>query len=1084
MGRPDFEGCEAPPPSPAPFAHLRARSWFSFLRGGSSPEALAGAAAAAGVRAMALTDVDGLYGAVRWQAACEAVGVRPLFGAEVMVDGGRLVLLAGSRRGFAGVNRVLTAAHGAEDRHAPETTWDVVAAEAADVWCLTGTDEGRLWSLVDAGRTAEAGAWVGRLREAFGERLSVELAHPRTPGARRRVGRLLRVAERAGVPVVASGDVRHATADDYRRLDLLTCVRLGTTVFDPHAERPRNAERSVLSERELRRRLPIPEAFARAADVAAACHVDLLPGHVTPPAARLPPGVSARAHLRLLCGSGAEDRYGAPVPEAVRRQIAHELGVIADLELDDFFLVVHEIVEEARRRGIRCAGRGSAANSIVAYVLGITHVDPIKHGLLFERFLHGGRRGTPDIDVDFDTARRGEMIAWMEERFGTAHTAMSATVVEYRLRSALRDTAKAFGYPMEVVDALSKAVQPGPARAAREVRPAAVGVLGESPLVDPLLEAAASLEGCPRHLGQHSGGMVLARAPLETFTPVQRSANGVMLVQFDKDDLEALGLIKFDVLGLRMLSVLTEARTLVARHEGVELDLERLPLDDVRAFNLIRASDTVGCFQIESHGQLHLLAQHQPETFHDLVVEVALFRPGPLQSNMVHPYVRRRRGQEPVTVEHPSLAPILRDTQGIILFQEQILEVAVAFAGMGLREADEFRRLMSKNRDPEAMEAMREPFVAGAAAHVGASPEVSNRVFDTVSKYVGYGFCRSHAAAFAQTVYLSCYLKARHPAAYMAAVMEHRPGMYALTTLQQDAARRGVRTLPPDLVRSGVRYDLERDGEGRLAIRMPFSALRGWTSDDAAALVWERLRRPFADLQDLWERSPVGLVKLRTLARSGGLDGLACDARGALWELGVLEQRRPAPGTRPAPDLFGVEAVASDDVPDLPPLAEAERLSWDYAAHGAARAHPMGLRRPTLDALEIRSVEVVRRLARAAGGRAVATTAGVVISRQRPRSANGVLFLVVEDETGFIQCIIRPEVLERVDWVVRSGAVIARGPVTAEGNWAGLVVTGLWPLDGVFGGYEGHPSMAGGLDRHVTSPAGGRRRALSTRDGG
>ena len=627
---------------------------------------------------------------------------------------------------------------------------------------------------------------MGPWRLCLASGLSIELAHPATPGSRQRIERLVRVSERLGVPTVATGDVRHASRDDYRRLDLLTCIRLGIDVFTAHAERPRNAERYLVSPEVIRRRIRWPEALRRAEEIAEACHVNLLPGLITPPSAELPAGVSARVHLRLLCESGLRHRYGADIPNRARTQLARELEVICDLELEEFFLVVHEVVEEARRRRIRCAGRGSAANSLVAYLLGITHVDPLRHRLLFERFLHGGRQGTPDIDVDFDTERRGEIIEWMEQRFGRDHTAMAATLITYRLRSALRDSAKALGWSMEDVNRVSKAVMPQSAHHAPEVRASVANVLGDSPLIDTLLDSAASLAGCPRHLGLHAGGMVLSRAPLDTFTPVQTSANGVTMVQFAKDDIERLGVVKLDVLGLRMLAVLSESVELVARHHRRVVDLQRLPLDDIQTFNLIRAGRTLGCFQIESQGQLHLLGQHQPETFQDLIAEVSLFRPGPLQGNMVNPYVRRRRGLEPVTFEHPLLESVLADTYGVILFQEQILEVAHTVAGMSLEESDHFRRLMSKFRSPTEMESMRERFVEGAKGR-GVPEPVGHSIFDKVSKFVGYGFCRSHAAAFAQTVYASCWLKAHYPAAYMAAVMQHRPGMYSLTTLQQDA---------------------------------------------------------------------------------------------------------------------------------------------------------------------------------------------------------------------------------------------------------------------------------------------------------
>jgi error-prone DNA polymerase len=763
-------------------------------------------------------------------------------------------------------------------------------------------------------------------------------------------------------------------------------------------------------------------------------------------------------------------------------QLARELSVIAQLDLDEFFLVVHEIVEEARRRDIRCAGRGSAANSIVAYLLGITGVDPIEHRLLFERFLHAGRRGTPDIDVDFDSERRDEIIAWMENRFGIEQTAMTATLITYRSRLALRDTAKALGWPPEVVDRMSKAVPPHwGTKDLSEYRVRLERIVGASPLLQVLLDRATDLQGAPRHLGLHSGGMILSRKPLWHFSPVQVSANGVSVVQFDKDDVEALGLVKFDVLGLRMLACLSEAVEIGTRHDcfvpgapGVDregtFDVDELSLDDAATYNLMRSSKTLGVFQIESQGQLHLLAQHQPEDFIDIINEIALFRPGPLQSGMVHPFVQRRRGLKPVEYPHPDLEPILGETYGVIVFQEQVLEVAHHFARMSLDEADEFRRLMSKFRDPGQMEGMRERFVSGAVAH-GVDPGTATAVFENVSKFVGYGFCRSHAAAFAKTVYQSAWMKTHYPAAFMAAFLQHRPGMYNLMTLEEECRRFGVEVLLPDVNRSGARYDLERMPDGRLAIRKPLTAIQGMSEEHAREIVWERLNGLYRTVQDFYERVALDADLFDGVARSGALDALAGTSRRALWEMGLMERRLAAPGSRAAL-LFEAPAFSEDDVPELPPLTAEERFAWDYQVHGAARAHPMTLVRRTLGDYEIRPIATCWGLGRAVQETRdgpVVTIAGIAMLRQRPPTANGVLFLTLEDETGFIQCFVYPKVLEALDHVVSQASLIVRGKLQVMGNWRGLVMHHAWPLNGILGGYEGHPSMAGGRDRMITA---------------
>jgi error-prone DNA polymerase len=542
------------------------------------------------------------------------------------------------------------------------------------------------------------------------------------------------------------------------------------------------------------------------------------------------------------------------------------------------------------------------------------------------------------------------------------------------------------------------------------------------------------------------------------------------MAQFDKRDVEAMGLVKLDVLGLRMLATLSEAEETICRHKDPEFDVDSLPRGDTQTYNLIRSGDTVGLFQIESQGQHHLLAQHQPEEFQDLISQVALFRPGPLQGSMVRPYVRRRRGQEPVTYDHPSLEPILKDTYGIILFQEQLLEVAHRFAGMSLEEADRFRDEISEARDSEDLKEMREQFVGGAVEN-GVPQSDAEDVFEKVSGFVGYGFCRSHAAAFAETVYQSAYLKAHHPAAFLAAVMTHRPGMYSQMTLEEEARRFDAEIRGPDLHRSSVRFDIEPTGDG-WAIRKPLTSVEEVSSEDARTIIFERLNDSFESVEDLYRRVNVEIDVLRNLAKSGALADISRDGRTALWEVGVLHERLGSPGRSRQPKLFEEPALLPEDVPDLPELTERERLSWDLETHRAARRHPMTLVRRQLTDLEIRPIETCQ-----AFGTAISvspedpppkiTVAGLSILRQRPSTANGVMFLTLEDETGYIQCVCQPEIRQAYGHVLRGGAVIARGKLQIEGNWRGLVLTQAWRLDGIFGGYEGHASASGGRDRWV-----------------
>ena len=1073
------------------FAHLHARSWFSFLAGGSSPAALAQRAAAVGADAVALTDRHGVQGAVRFQQACESASVKSMFGAEVSVisssspsSGGvpqrdsseevlppvSLVLLAENRSGYANLNQLLTRGH-LRNREQPAVTLEELETHTEHLFCLTGAHGSHLWGLIDQRQTVAARLWIEDLAHIFGDYLSIEVANHLLPGDKRRLRRLARLSTTTSVPLAVTGNAYYARHDHYQRYDLLTCIRLGETVFSDHPRRPQNGEAYLRPERELRRLVPYEEAFGRMEEIAKACQADLLPGVVTPPKAQYDGDCPPDEKLWRLCQDELPKRYERGRRQDARQQLKSEIRTISELEMSEFFLVVREVVKAAEERGIRCAGRGSAANSIVAYLLGITGVDPIEHDLLFERFLHRGKAGTPDIDIDFDSDRRDEVIEWMERRFGIDQTAMTATVVTYQLRSALRDVAKTLGWPLGTINELTSLV---PRRSAGHVTDYSDVIrrkLDKSPLADTLISATAALEECPRHLGLHSGGMLLSRRRLSEFTPVQRSANGVRMAQFDKRDVEAMGLVKLDVLGLRMLATLSEAEETIRRHQDSHFDVDDLPRDDAQTYNLIRSGNTVGLFQIESQGQHHLLAQHQPEEFQDLITQVALFRPGPLQGNMVHPYVRRRRGKEPVTYDHPSLEPILRDTYGIILFQEQILEIAHQFAGMPLEGADRFRDEISEARDPSELEEMREHFVNGAVNN-GIPRSDAGDVFEKVSGFVGYGFCRSHAAAFAETVYQSAYLKAHHPAPFLAAVMTHRPGMYNQMTLEEEARRFGATIRGPDIHRSSVRFDIERAGNTEWAIRKPLTSVEEVSGEDARTIIFERLNGPFESVEDLYRRVSVDVDVLRYLARSGALADISRDGRTALWEVGVLHERLGSPEQDQQPRLFEGPLLKDENVPDLPELSERERLSWDLETHRAARRHPMTLVRRQLTDLEIRPIKTCQAFGKTISVSPEApppkiTVAGISILRQKPRTANGVMFLTLEDETGYLQCVCQPEVQQAYGHVFRGGAVIAEGKLQIEGNWRGLVVTRAWRLDGIFGGYEGRASASGGRDRWV-----------------
>jgi error-prone DNA polymerase len=978
------------------------------------------------------------------------------------VDGQDLVLLASNREGYANICWLLTQAH-LRSREEPTATLQELASANENIFCLTGTEAGPIYPLIDDFKHQEAAQWIHTLYDIFGERLSLEVTHQRRKGDDLRLAHLLQLAKQTGVPPVATGDVRFAVPGDYWRYDLLTCARHGITVFDDHPDRPSNSMAYLQTEAELLRRGLPKEAIHRAGEIAQMCKVDLIPGHIIPPGTKLPPGITSVELLKQKADEAFEVKYphDSVNRAAARQRLDKEINVIVDLDVQEFFLVVKEVVDEARRRGIRCLGRGSAANSIVTYLLGITVVCPIDHNLLFERFLHRGRQGTPDIDLDFDSSRRMEIIEWMEERFGQDHTGMAATIDRYLTKSAVQDTAKALGWPAEMAVQMSKGcghALPSDEENAAHIRSVAGG---DSPLLDILIKAATNLVGCPRHLGQHSGGMVLTREPIRYFTPLQVSANGVRVVQFDKDDLEWLGLVKLDVLGLRMLGTVSEA-TVIANDLAPQkepLVLDELPLDDPDVYEMICEGDVLGLFQIESPAQQSAGSRIQSRNMQDLIKQISLVRPGPIQGGLMHPFIRRHRGLEKVRYDHPILERILEDTYGVIIFQEQVLEVAHQFAGWSLDRADSFRRLMSKFRDPGEMESMRDGFVESAMEANGVPEETANRVFDQVSKFVGYGFCRSHAASFALTVYHSAYLKRHHPEAFFAGLMQHRPGMFAQVTLEQDARRHGVLVLVPDINKSGLRYQLE-EVEGKLAIRKPLTAVKGVQDSLAEVAVLERELQSFTSLEEFFHRIPVDEKQLRALVQSGAFDSLEGSNRTALYKMKVLVQQFQKGGAQTQPSLLDTISMRASDLPALPGITLHKRLEWDLATHSGPRVHPMVVLRRRLAYHEVRPISFVKQFGSTLPYDErvppITTVAGLVMFRQRPGTAKGTMFIFLEDESGYIQCICRPKCRERFHEELKQSALIIRGRVQVTGPWRGIMVDQVSTLKGVIGGYQGH----------------------------
>ncbi len=1000
-------------------------SAFSFLRGASEPESLVERAAELGVEALALTDRNGLYAAPRLWKAARAAGVRPLFGAEVVLEGEvperRLTLLALNRTGWRNLCRLLTTAARDRPKGAAAASWEMVEEHAAGLACLTGGEEGPLAS---SGPTAAAQA-ADRLAAIFPGRVYVELQRHGRRGQELRNQLLVELAHRRRLPLLATGGVRHARAEDRDLLDVMTCIREGRTVDTAGRLLEPNRERHLRSPREMASLFPdLPGALRTGLELAERAELGLDDiGYRFPDYPRSVGETEARL-LRRLVRERAPQRF-RPLTRRARAQLERELDLIEKLDLAGYFLIVWDIAEFCRREGILCQGRGSAANSAVCYALGITAVDPVKMDLLFERFLSEERGEWPDIDLDLPSGgQREKVIHYVYHRHGPHGAAMTANVITYRERSAAREVAKALGLGLEQADRIARRLgrraapefRSGERRLEDELR--GLGLDPEAPRVRLFQRLWWKMLHLPRHLGQHSGGMVLARGRLDEVVPLEPAAmEGRTVIQWDKDDCADLGLIKVDLLGLGMLAALEEAIPLVREHEGVELDLAHLPPDDPATYEMIRRADTVGVFQIESRAQMASLPRNAPRRFYDLVVQVAIIRPGPIVGRMTHPYLERRQGQEPVTYPHPCLEPILERTLGVPLFQEQLLRMAMAAAGFSGGEAEELRRAMGFKRSTERMRAIETRLRAGMTAR-GITGRAQEEIARFITSFALYGFPESHAASFALIVYASAYLKAHHPAAFYTALLNAWPmGFYSPASLVMDARRHGVPVHPADVNRSGWRC--RREGAG---LRLGLRYVHGLGRRTGERIEAEAARRAFASLADLAARCSLGEDDLSRLAHAGALASLGMSRRQALWQAARIGRRR-------GPLFEGV------DEPDPSPLPEMTRWEETVADYTATRLttgpHVIAHLRPELAR---RGVLTTAELARLPDGQRV-RAAGVVIVRQRPGTARGFLFMTVEDEHGMVQAIVRPDLFRRLrSTILSASAMLVEGTLQRRGR--------------------------------------------------
>jgi error-prone DNA polymerase len=988
------------------FVELHAQSAFSFLEGAEQPETFVAEAARMGMPALALVDRDGLYGAARLHQAAVRAGLKPLVGSEVTLeDGSRLPLLVEDREGYRNLCRLITRMKLGAAKGKAAATLDDLAAHADGLVCLTGGAHGPLARRLTSGGVEAAQQFLDRLLVIFGRSSCfVEVQRHFDRVQERRLEALVELARGARVPLVATNQPLYARLGGRAVADVFTCIREKTDLDHAGTRLGLNAERGLrdgLTMAQVFRDLP--DAVHQSGELALRLGFTLKDLGYRFPDFPLPPGATAQEYLRQLVDDGVRRRYGrGPLITRARRQVTHELEIIGRLDLAGYFLIVWDIIEYCRTHDILVQGRGSAANSAVCYALGITAVDPVGMDLLFERFLSEARGEWPDIDLDLpSTERREAVIQYVYRRYGRLGAGMTANVITYRGRSAAREVAKALGLPGEFQDRLAHLAPNWGYQDPDDLLTKHLAEAGCDPR-HPRIRAFSALwtrlQDLPRHLGQHSGGMVIAAGRLDDVVPLEPATMpGRVVIQWDKDDCAALGIIKIDLLGLRMMTVLQEAIELV-RETGVDVDLGHLPADDGAVYEMLQRADTVGIFQVESRAQMATLPRIHPQRFYDLVVQVAIIRPGPIVGDMVHPYIRRRRGREPVSYPHPSLAPILERTLGVPLFQEQLLRMAMVAAGFTGTEAEELRRAFGFKRSERRMAEVEQKLRAGMTAQ-GITGAAADQIAHAITSFALYGFPESHASSFALLAYASAYLKTHYPAAFYAALLNNQPmGFYHAATIVKDAQRHGLTILPIDVTRSQWLCTVEADDPAH-TLRLGLRYVKGLRESAGRAIVTARGERSFVSIPDLARRAGLARDELMTLAATGALDPLDGARRAALWQ----SARPVLPGL-----LAGAEPPA--DPSPLQEMSAAERLDEDYAGTGVTLGpHPLALLRPTLTPQKIVSTA---ELAGLPHGQTV-RVAGSVIVRQRPGTAKGFVFLSLEDETGIANVIVTPQLFER-----------------------------------------------------------------------
>jgi error-prone DNA polymerase len=1022
------------------YVELQVTSHFSFLRGASSPEELFAAAAGQGHKALGLADRGSVAGMVRGWAGQQASGVRMIPGARVdLTDGRALLLYPTDRAAWSRLTRLLSIGKARGGKGCCILDWSDVAAHAHGLIAILVPD-------LPDGMTA---ARLGELRDSFGDHGHLALSLRRRPGDAQRLHRLDAMARNAGIRAVATGDILYHAPERRPLQDVMSAIREKKTIDALGFGRERHMDRDLKSPREMERRFAaFPDAIAASADIAGRCRFDLGEIRYQYPYEQVMAGRTAQQALAALTHEAAARMFPEGVPDAYARQIEHELRLIGRLGYAPYFLTVNAIVAESRRRGILCQGRGSAANSCICFLLGITSIDPIRHELLFERFVSGERKEPPDIDVDYVHERREEIIQWIYRTYGRERAALTAVVTRYRTRGAVAEIGKALGLPRDLTRRLTGLVWGWSEEAIPDERIAALNLNADDHRLRLTLDLARQLVGTPRHLSQHPGGFVLTQERLDDLVPIEPARmEDRQIIEWDKDDIDALKFMKVDILGLGMLGCMNRAFDLLAKHKGIRINMADLQDDDPDVYAMIQRADTLGVFQIESRAQMSMLPRIRPARFYDLVIEVAIVRPGPIQGDMVHPYLRRREGKEKPEYPKAELRAVLEKTLGVPLFQEQAMKVAIVGAGFSAQEADLLRRAMATFKLTGGVSHFYDKLVGGMVAR-GYPRDFAERTFKQIEGFGSYGFPESHAASFAKIAYASSWMKHHHPDVFCAALLNAQPmGFYAPAQIVEDARKHGVEIRPVSVNDSHWDCTLEAEDGRHMAVRLGLRQVRGLANVHGAAIAAARGPAPYESVEDLWRRARVPRAAIERLAEADAFRCIGEDRRQGLWQARGL-------GEAPLPLFAAADAREAGFSPEvLEPAVALRRMTQgrevveDYRALSLSlRGHPIAFLRGELDAMKIvRCAD----LATIRDGRNV-EVAGLILVRQRPGSAKGVLFVTIEDETGIANGIIWPDRFEIYRRQLMAASMIAmRGRVQKEGEVIHIICDRITDHDGM-----------------------------------